>query len=209
MHLSKTLLVLGALMTGGAGIRGTNAPRPTPFATSEPRELVVPGVDGMPALDGELDDRVWLGDVARTGPFIDGTGAPARPYSDARITWTRGYLLVGLYAADEDIRTVGAGRDAFRVTLGATTFEVSAAGELRGAPPGTLVGHEHDGTLDDRSDDDEEWVIELAIPLASLGLEAGRRERLRMQAQRCDTPRGSLRRCASSPDVMLKLAGQS
>jgi hypothetical protein len=70
------------------------------------------------------------------------------------------------------------------------------------------VSRELDGTLNDARDEDEEWVLELAIPLASLGLEGKRGERIGFSARRCDTPKGSRRVCGSwgdgdSPGVLV------
>jgi hypothetical protein len=52
-----------------------------------------------------------------------------------------------------------------------------------------------DGTTNDPSDEDEEWVVEAAIPLASLGLAARPGATLRLSLERCDVPKGSSRRC--------------
>jgi hypothetical protein len=54
---------------------------------------------------------------------------------------------------------------------------------------GARLGLVVDGTLDDASDDDEEWVVELAVPLASLGLTGARGERVTLRARRCDHPK--------------------
>ncbi|MDB4937567.1 MAG: hypothetical protein JWP87_4539 [Labilithrix sp.] len=176
---------------------------PAPAAV---HELTVPKVDAVPELDGELDDALWHGAVARTGAFLDVSGSAARPYSDARVVWGEGRISIALYAADADIRTRGQLRDEFRVTIGAVSFGVSATGELVGAPAGTRVGHDHDGTLDDPSDDDEEWVIELTVPLSELGLRGAAGERAPFAVDRCDTNRG-LRSCSAARYVLV-LAGK-
>jgi hypothetical protein len=44
-----------------------------------------------------------------------------------------------------------------------------ALGADRAWDSGTRVACDTDGTIDDPRDDDEEWVVELAVPLASLG----------------------------------------
>ena len=204
-----------AVVVGVALAVGVVASRARPsHAVTEPRSvtehaLVVPTVEGAPELDGELGDAIWRGAVARTGPFLDANGAAARPYSDARAVVVRDELIVALYVADEDIRTSGPLRDVLRVTLGSTTFEVSATGELRGAPSGTRIGHDLDGTPDDPSDDDEEWVIELAIPLASLGLHAPAGEtveRVPFAVDRCDTTHDGARACSRTRNVLVLTA---
>ena len=191
-----------AIARAGAG----NAAHDGAHETTRVR-VVVPDVGALPELDGELDDAIWQAPVARTGAFLDAHGAPARPYSDARVAWTKGYLVVALYAADEDIRTSGEAADAFRVVLGEHAFDVTASGELRGAPAGARAGHDADGTLDDPSNDDEEWVIELVVPLASLGLEGREGEHLAFSAARCDTTHDGVRRCGAARGVDLVLGG--
>jgi hypothetical protein len=195
------------LTLGLAAWRGRPKPAAAPALEVGARhELVVPDVEGAPELDGELGDAIWQGDVARTGPFLDGNGAPARPYSDARMVSARGQLIIALYAADEDIRTTGPLRDVFRVSVGTATFQVSATGELRGAPAGTRSGHDLDGTVDDPSDHDEEWVTEIEIPLATLGLQDRAGERVGFAVDRCDTTRDGARSCGSA-HATLVLAG--
>jgi hypothetical protein len=68
------------------------------------------------------------------------------------------------------------------------------------------AGADHDGTLNDATDDDEEWVIELAIPLRELGLEGKAGEHLWFSARRCDTPKSSRRTCsAAGGEAAIKL----
>lgn len=202
----NAFVVAAAMLLALVAWRSRHVP-PRATAPAGTPDLEVAKVDGLPVLDGELGDAIWQGAVARTGPLLDASGAPARPYADARIAWGLDQLSIALYAADEDIRTVGRLRDEFRITLGNVTFEVSATGELRGAPVGTRVGHDHDGTLDDPSDDDEEWALELTIPLASLDLRGRLGERLPLAVERCDTTRNGVRACSTTRPVVLVLAG--
>jgi len=194
-----------------------------PDAGAELR-LVVPRAKTAPVLDGELTDAVWVDDVVRTGPFLESGGASlARPYSEARFSWGDGQLYVGLYASDEDIRATHDAADgqvwrddSFRLAFhddapGAREylFDVSALGVLadgiRGdGSPATVdytwssharIGHELEGSPNDPSNNDEEWVLEIAIPLASLGKQGVRGERLGLWVSRCDTPKGQPRAC--------------
>ncbi len=184
--------------------------------------LHVPHLAGAITLDGDTDDPGWTmpPGPARTGPFVLDNGAPARPYSDTRLLWGDGHLYLSLYAADEDIRSRADTPDAplwlddsFRVELtrGDVTYaiEVSPRGvitdSVRRAKGGTWdyswssgahVSPELDGTLNKSDDVDEEWVIEMAIPFESLGLEGQSGETLGFSVRRCDTPKGSARVCA-------------
>jgi hypothetical protein len=82
-------------------------------------------------------------------------------------------------------------------------FDISAAGVVTDAKrvagsrddtsweSGIKVGVDRDGTLNDPKDEDEEWVVEAALPLRSLGLapKAGSLARVLVDISRCDTPK--------------------
>lgn len=191
----KIFLLSFALVSGGA--RFARSMRAAPVTAGALPELSVPFAESEPAIDGELDEPLWQRGHGRTGALVGLDGATARPFSEARMTWTKTDLVIGLYAADGDIRTSGPGRDAFRVLLGTRQIEVSANGALRGAPPGTRIGHESDGTLDDETED-EEWTIELAIPLAALDLEGKSGEHVDIRVERCETAPGVARACGTA-----------
>jgi hypothetical protein len=181
--------------------------------------LHVPRVASAPELDGELREHVWTSVAARTGPI------GSRPFSEARFAWGNGALYAALYAADEDITSRATEADgpvwlddAFRLVFtsedGAErAIDVSPLGVVtdarrRGAAPfdyawqsGARVGHDLDGTPNDSRDDDEEWVLEMAIPLASAGLGA----RTHVSIRRCDTPKGAARRSCAAWDGDLVL----
>jgi hypothetical protein len=134
------------------------------------------------ALDGELDEPAWNA-VAMRGIFA-ADGAQARPYSEIRILRDETHLFVALYAADEDIRS----DDAFDVTAGSFRAHLTAAGT---ATPATVrIAVDRDGTLDDAHDNDEEWVVEAAIPLDELGPAP-----IAIAAERCDTTKSGAHRC--------------
>lgn len=205
--MRSTLAILVALFAGGALPSGPRAaatvrPSSSPASTYSPREIVAPWLERVPDLDGELADSSWLARALRTGPFVDDAGLAMRPYSDARIARTGDHLILVLYAADEDIRSSGPAADAFRVTLGDVAFEVTSKGELRSAPAGARLASDRDGTLDDSSDDDEEWVAVLAVPIADVT----RDDAVGLRVERCDTPRGSTRRCGSTGALTIRFA---
>jgi hypothetical protein len=184
--------------------------------------LRVPHARASIVLDGDTDDPGWTTPPgpARSGPFLLANDAPARPYSDARLIWGDGHLYVALYAADEDIRSRFDQADApvwlddsFRLLFMRDgieyAIEVSANGVVTDAArargqafdyawnSGAHVSHERDGTLNDPTDTDEEWVIEMAIPFESFGMRGERGERMGFAARRCDTPKNEARVCAS------------
>jgi hypothetical protein len=161
--------------------------------------LRVPRARASIVLDGDSDDPGWTAPPGpgRTGPFRFASGARARPYADARMVWGDGQLYVLLYAADEDIRSRG---ERFRLTFsrGGRSFALDVApdgqvrgtvrderGALGGWPSGAHASREIDGTLDDPRDRDEEWSVELALPLASLGMKGERGESAGFSVTRC------------------------
>ncbi len=191
-------------------------------AASPEGVLRIPQSSDAVTLDGELGERAWLRDAMRTGGFVDARGARAIPFSEAHVVWREDSLMLALYAADVDIRTrpPAAGdtpADAFVVELDAGgrsfAFEVTPSGEVRARPckvparcptdaawaKGLMVGKDVDGTLDDATDHDEEWVLEIAIPLQSIGLASRAGERFDVRISRCDTPPGAAESCAQWP----------
>ncbi|MGE5185890.1 MAG: hypothetical protein ACM31C_27725, partial [Acidobacteriota bacterium] len=144
---------------------------------------VIPKLDAPIALDGELHEPAWNARALR-GTLAGDDGEQARPYSEVRLLHDGTSLLVGLYAADEDIRTT----DTWKLAIGPRSFTIDAAGHA--SAPDVKTGVDRDGTLDQPSDFDEEWVIEAAVPLASLGAPP-----LAIEVERCDTPKDGKLRC--------------
>jgi hypothetical protein len=234
--LSLTLLVAAGLTAGAIGFgvariaRGRVAtprgplPLPSPDAALV---LHVPHAVGNIALDGDLDDPGWTHGSARTNAFVGPDGVtPARPHSAARFVWSDGYLYVGLYAADEDIRAKGTehdsptpGDDVFHVVftdgkmdrvidispVGVITDGTRRAGSSDPLDLGweshARVSVENDGTMNQPRDHDEEWVIEMAIPFDALGLRGEKGETLGLSLQRCDTFRNGVTSCGSWGEV--------
>ena len=170
----------------------------SPTSASEDPVLFVPSASGAIDLDGDADESAWTDPPgpARTGPFVARGGAPAVPHAEARFVWSPAGLYVLLYAADADLEAGGDGPvaagDAFRLCFaregGDLVVDVSAAGRVtesvRGRDGtledaregGVLVSREMDGTLDDASDVDEEWLVEMVVPFAALGVRGERGE---------------------------------
>ncbi|HEY1812553.1 MAG TPA: hypothetical protein VGG74_09430 [Kofleriaceae bacterium] len=134
-------------------------------------------------LDGELTEPAWNA-VAVRGVFLGDDGGQARPYSELRILRDETHLYVALYAADQNIQS----DDAFDVTVGALHAHLTAGGT---ATPATVrIAVDRDGTLDDPHDEDEEWVVESAMPLDELGPAP-----IAIKAKRCDVVKTGERRC--------------
>jgi len=188
-------------------------------------ELHVPHLQGMITLDGDSDDSGWRGPTARTHAFVsDDEVTPARPHSEARFVWGDRYLYLNLYAADENILTtakhdaIPPGEDYFHLVFTDATvsrvIDVSPLGIISDAiqPVGSSapadltweshahVSHELDGTPNRSTDHDEEWVIEMALPFESLGLEGVPGERIGLSMRRCDTPFDGKRSCGTWGD---------
>ena len=139
---------------------------------SAPIYLQVPYVREAFHPEGKADEPFWTRRAARTGAFVDPSGRPARPFGEAHFAWDERGLRVALYAADSDI-TAG---DVFRLSL-ATLAPGSKETTVALTPTATngfgvgKVGVDLDGTWNDPSNDDEEWVVEAAIPWDALGSE--------------------------------------
>ena len=136
------------------------------------------------ALDGELDEPAW-NLISIRGPFTDGSDR-ARPYSEIRLLRDETHVFLALYAADGDIRS----SDAFDVTAGPVHAHLTAGGTA--TPAFVRAAVDRDGTLDNPQDNDEEWVVEAAIPIDELGPPP-----VQFAAERCDTMASGARRCGS------------
>jgi hypothetical protein len=149
------------------------------------RPEVIPRTTGPIKIDGEWSEPDWSKRAAR-GQFVGDDGQLARPSSEVRWLHDDG---VGLYAADDNIQS----SDAFELEIGVHRWTVSALGKIEPPIEGATIGTDRDGSVDDPSNNDEEWVIELAIPIAAAGLSAG--EPTNVRASRCDTPKHQTTRC--------------
>ncbi len=189
-------------------------------------ELHVPRVGAPIPIDGEVEGKkAWESDVGGTGVFKTAAGQGMVPYSEARLRWRDGTLYLWLYAGDLDLEGSVTERDgpvlrddAFRVELGAGgrayTIDVNVLGTIAdtvcaravGAPDGApcdaswqsgaTVGVDRDGTLNRTGDNDEEWIVEMAVPLASLGLGGARAgTRIPFAVRRCDVQKSGAGAC--------------
>ncbi len=214
-----TIGLIGGLLMFGIGFRRASGR----VAATPTTELRVPRAKTPPKIDGELDELAWTKAPARTGAFVASDGvAAARPFSEARVLWDETNLYVALYAADEDIRVANVPPDgpvwtgdAFRLLFtradgSVRAIDVGPSGTITdaAAEPGQPLDYawqsaakaavDLDGTANDPSDQDEEWVVEMAIPMSALGLTPRNGERIGFAVRRCDTAL-SRRSCGSWP----------
>ena len=151
----------------------------------------VPHTPGPIKIDGEWDEPDWAKHAMR-GQFFGPDGQLARPSSEVRFLRDDHDLIIALYAADEDIEHT----DGFDLTIDTMTLHAAATGVVTPAVPGLRAKSGFDeGTLDNPKDDDEEWVVEVAIPLTALP--PGQAGRHQVRASRCDVPKDGIKRCGS------------
>lgn len=150
----------------------------------------VPHTTGAIHIDGEWDEPDWPQHALRR-QFVGDDGELARPSSDVRLLQDDATVYVGLYAADDDLESA---TDAFDVVVGGLAMRADVAGRIAPAMPDVHAGIDRDGTLDDPSNFDEEWVLEIAVPRARV-FGASATGAVYVVASRCDTPRRSATRC--------------
>jgi hypothetical protein len=223
-HLTTfVLLALVALAGCGRGSGRPSGEKKPGRAESEPVVLEVPHVTGPIKLDGEAIEEDWH-HAGRSMPFVDTEGAEARPYSEARFLWDEENLYLVLYAADDNIRAQikehdgpvwlddsfslrltpslpGAPVYLIDVSAGAVTTDAKMGADGKrdlSWESGLKVAVDTDGTINNPKDEDEEWVVEGALPLRSMGLKGVAGERIVVEISRCDVPRaGGPKRCGS------------
>jgi hypothetical protein len=158
-------------------------------------ELAVPHTTAALTIDGRLDESDWSRS-AQTAAFVNATnGKLGRPVTRARLLHDDEHFFIAFECEDDNIHSTytkrddelwrqdavevfidppGKGRDYFE-------FQVSPAGQLfdtlvhqhprrddsyDGAP---RAGVQRQGSLNDDSDEDRGWTVELAVPIARLG----------------------------------------
>ena len=170
----------------------------------------------------------WNDDTGITRNFKDAAGNGMVPYTEAKVRWGDGTLYLLLYAGDLDLEGTVTSRDgpvlrddAFHIELGREghvyTLDVSVLGTLADADCTGSVGErsgerrcdwgwdshaavavDRDGTLNQVGDNDEEWVVEMAIPLAKLGLKKpASGARIPFSIRRCEIGHDGPHACGS------------
>jgi hypothetical protein len=171
--------------------------------------------------DGEATEADWA-KAGRTGAFAC-EGVPVCAHAEARVLWSPATLNLSLYAADPDIRSQDTTTDGpvwladhfrvvFRTDGAERIFELSPRGVVSDAlrvgggkanyrwNSGVVIAPDVDGTVNQEGDEDEEWALEVAIPIASLGLAGRVGESVELSVQHCDVPRAGRRVCSGFGD---------
>lgn len=177
---------------------------------------LLPSLSSTIILDGKLQEPAWQ-QAARTGAFSATDGKPA-PHAEARLAVNGSDLLVALYAADTNIENRNASTDGaiwlgdhfqllFQKGTQLVLVDVAPTGAItdarrRGDTPfdfawqsGAKVATDVDGTVNDSRDEDEEWAVELRIPLAAVNLDEESNSPTHLTLQHCDVPAANARRC--------------
>lgn len=209
----------------------------TPDAARHASLLNVPRSQKPLSPSGRFDVDFW-GNAVNTHTLLDESGKGAVPVSEARFLWGQGQLYVAFYAGDLDLEVHEKNHDGAlwkddSVTL---SFFVEPGKKrlISASPTGVLadaicprdaknwadprcdrhwesharVGVDLDGTLNKLGDFDEEWNIQLAIPLRSLEASASAGTRLEFALNRCEIAFDGQRSCGAwgsneSPAVLV------
>jgi hypothetical protein len=194
-------------------------------AMADLARLVVPWVADSVVIDAELEGKkTWEGDSGATRNFKDVAGQGMVPYTEAKARWGDGKLYLMLYAGDLDLEGKVRAHDgpverddAFHLEFGhgdeVRVVSVSVLGTVadalcRPSPTGRVcdrhwnsrarVAVDRDGTLNKIGDNDEEWVVEMAISLAALGFaDAHAGTTIPFSISRCEVGHGSSRGCGA------------
>jgi hypothetical protein len=180
--------------------------------------LHVPRVAAPIPINAETEGkRDWEGERGKTPNFVDGSGKGMVPYTEARLRWDSGRLYLLLYAGDLDLEGSIQEHDGpvqhddsfrldFRTGSQVRVIDVSLLGTVADRICSGVAAEERcdpsweshaevavdrDGTMNKIGDNDEEWVVEMAIPFASLGIAApAPGARLPFSVSRCEVGHG-------------------
>ncbi len=173
-----------------------------------------------------FDVNAW-GNAVNTHTLLDANGKGAVPVSEARFLWGQEQLYVAFYAGDLDLEVRETKHDGAvwkddSVTLSFFTGDAQKR-LITVSPTGVLAdgvcprdaqnlsdarcdlhweSHarfavDYDGTLNKLGDFDEEWTVELAIPLRSLDAPARAGTELSFAVNRCDMAFDGQRACGA------------
>jgi hypothetical protein len=227
LKVGVALAVVGACaVAGGARLtlsRATTRPNASAERLHPSLELHVPRATAPIPIDAELDGKkVWESEAGSTLNFKDSGGKGMVPYSEAKLRWGDGKLYFLLYAGDLDLEgtvtdTDGAVSkdDSFHLELGGPdgvrVIEVSVLGTVAdsvcpaaGGPCDSgwqsraVVAVDRDGTVNRVGDNDEEWVVEMALPFDAIALPGAKAgTRIPFAVRRCEIGRDGPHACGS------------
>ncbi len=191
-----------------------------------PSFLNVPRAPKAVVPSSHFDVNVW-GSAVNTHTLLDANGKGAVPVSEARFLWGQEQLYVAFYAGDLDLEVRETKHDGAvwkddSVTLSFFTGDAQKL-LITVSPTGVLAdgtcprdaknlsdtrcdlsweSHarfavDYDGTLNKLGDFDEEWTVQLAIPLRSLAAPAAPGTELSFAVNRCDMAFDGQRACGA------------
>ncbi|HEX3777231.1 MAG TPA: hypothetical protein VHV51_22315 [Polyangiaceae bacterium] len=203
----------------------TNAALPAePAARPHAPTLNVPRAPKPITPSDKFDVNVW-GSAVNTHTLLDANGNGAVPVSEARFLWGDGKLYLAFYAGDLDLEMREKKHDGAVWKDDSFTVSFFVSGEskrvLTISPLGTLAdgvcpndaesladsrcdlhweshvrtGVDYDGTVNKLGDFDEEWNIQLAIPLSALNAKATPGTHVAFTLRRCDIAFDGQRAC--------------
>ena len=163
-------------------------------ATAEKRTMTIRRATGPIYTDGNLTEKDWVNASTIGDYYFPWWEKGERERTEAKLLWDDEYLYLALFVHDKHIsaeyfqRNKPVSRDdcveAF-ICPDTTkvrqymNFEVNVLGTLlcrinplsgprpTWEPPGVQIGRSHKGTINNETDDDEWWIIEMAIPFTS------------------------------------------
>jgi hypothetical protein len=157
-----------------------------------PKRLVALQAKKPVKVDGKLDEEIWK-KTPSTGAFPDAYNGSALPYqTEARAAWDQKNLYIAFECPDTDIFSEPKERDAELWLQDAVEIFIDANKdqedylELQASPRGVIfdsyfpkhrqgqadfnsglkVAVDVQGTLNQRDDQDQRWVVEMALPFS-------------------------------------------
>jgi hypothetical protein len=170
-------------VTPGRPARSPNPPAPTAASVPRTRAPIT--------LDGVFDEPDWVTTYSLTIQLRGEDGDFSRPYAEVRFLHDDAKLYVALYAADTNVTS----DDAFDVDVGTLHARVFANGKIEPPAPDLKMSVNVDGTIDNPASKDEEWRVELAIPLTLAGFAPG--AGVDTHVGRCDTMKDGSKLCGN------------
>jgi hypothetical protein len=187
--------------------------------------LHIPKTSAPIVINAEVEGKKeWESEKGCTQNLKDGAGHGMVPYTQAKLRWSEDKLYLLLYAGDLDLEGRVTqpdgpvdGDDSFQLEFGSgddlRQISVSVLGTVADAwcrgdgaarrcdaqwQSHAEVAVDRDGTVNVVGDNDEEWVVEMAVPFASLGIDRPKPGlRIPFTVRRCEVGQRGARACGS------------